>query len=89
MYMNATHIAAVVFLLALQPRHKRLRQRIQTCELVGRASSINITDLLARSQPLIRPTKQHHFTIIIYIFIRNINFQNIITFLWYYICRAL
>ena len=30
--MNATHIAAVVFLLALQPRHIRLRQRIQELE---------------------------------------------------------
>ena len=31
-YMNAAHIAAVVFPLALQRRHTRPRQCIQTCE---------------------------------------------------------
>ena len=70
-YICDTHCCCGFPSRAFQPRHTRLRQRIQTCELVGRASSINITDLLARSQHFIRPTKQHHFTIIIYIFYRK------------------
>ena len=64
-YMNATHIAAVVFLLALQRRHTRPRQCIQTCESFELLQQIS----KAHNQKKMARKWIYKYTLFLYIYI--------------------